>query len=77
MIRTHYDKEYEYFLDHFQGTPVKILRDRKTGEIMFDAASVATCLGYESADDMMSRDEFLDLINEQKKETGQSPFREV
>ena len=77
MIRTHYDTQYEYFLDHFRGTPVKILRDRKTGEIMFDAASVATCLGYKSADDMISRDEFLDLINEQGKETGQSPLRQL
>lgn len=77
MIRTHYDQQYEYFLDYFQGIPVKIMRDRKTGEILFDAASVAACLGYESTADMMSRDEVLDLINEHKKEMGESPFRQL
>ena len=57
MIRTHYDQENEYFLDYFQGIPVKIIRNRKTGEILMDAHSVAKCLGFESTEDMMGRDE--------------------
>ena len=77
MIRTHYDAQYEYYLDYFQGIPVKILRDRKTNEILFDASSVAKCLGYESTQDMMSRDDFLDLINQHNRETGKSPLRKI
>lgn len=40
MIRTHIDAQYEYFLAHFEGIPIKILRDRKTDEILFDADCV-------------------------------------
>lgn len=77
MIRTHVDAQYEYYLDYFQGMPVKILRDRKTGEIFFDAGSVTKCLGYESTQDMMSQDEVLDLINQHKRETGESPLKRI
>jgi prophage antirepressor-like protein len=77
MIRTHYDSDYEYYLAPFENLPVKILKDRKTGEILFDAASVAACLGYQSTTDMMSRDEVLDVINTHIKETGESPLKRV
>ncbi len=77
MIRTHYDADYEYYLTHFGSTPVKILKNRKTGEILFDAGSVAACLGYRSTADMMSKDEVLDAINSHINETGESPLKRV
>lgn len=77
MIRTHYDDQYEYFLAYFEGTPVKIMRDRKTNEILFDAGSVAECLGYESTEAMMSDDQVLDAINDHTKATGASPLRRL
>jgi prophage antirepressor-like protein len=77
MIRTHYDSNYEYYLAHFQNVPINILKDRRTGEILFYAASVAACLGYQSTADMMSQDEVLDIINTHIKETGESPLKRI
>ncbi|QIP12235.1 hypothetical protein G8759_06130 [Spirosoma aureum] len=77
MIPTHTDEKYEYYLDYFQGTPVKILRDRQTGEILFDAGSVAECLGYKSTQAMMSDNRVLDTIYEHMQQTGVSPLRKV
>lgn len=77
MIKTHYDDTYEYYLDYFEGIPVKILRDRKTGELLFDAGSVAECLGYASTQAMMSDDQVLDIINEHTRQTGESPLRKL
>ncbi|MBD2752023.1 BRO-N domain-containing protein [Spirosoma validum] len=77
MIRTHYDDTYEYYLSYFEGTPVKILRDRKTGEILFDAASVAECLGYSSTESMMKDDQVLDCISAHINQTGESPLRRI
>lgn len=71
------DNNYEYYLDFFEGKPVKIMRDRKTSEILFDGESVAAYLGYDSMQTMMSQDEVLDCINEHTKETGTSPLRKV
>ncbi|WP_420147567.1 hypothetical protein, partial [Spirosoma sp.] len=70
MIHTHSSSQYEYFLSYFEATPVKILRDRKTGELLFDLASVAKCLGFASTEAMMSNDHVLDYINLQIKQTG-------
>ncbi|SFF25796.1 hypothetical protein [Spirosoma endophyticum] len=77
MIKIHYDDKYEYYLSYFEGIPVKILRDRKTGEILFDAGSVAECLGYESTQAMMSDDQVLDTINQHTQETGTTPLRRI
>ncbi|GAB3953285.1 hypothetical protein GCM10028805_36680 [Spirosoma harenae] len=77
MIHTHSDSQYDYFLDYFQGIPVKSLRDRKTGEIHFDLNSVAECLGYASVESMMSDDRVLDAINDHTQQTGKPPLQRL
>lgn len=77
MTKTHETPTHEYFLDYFQGQPVRIMRDRKTGEILFNLSNVAKCLGYESTEAMMSDDQILDSINKHKQQTGESPLRKL
>lgn len=68
---------HDHYLSHFEGVPIRIAQDRKTGEILFDAESIAECLGFASAHDMMSRDEVLDLISGHLKTEQQSPIRRI
>ncbi|MBD2702638.1 hypothetical protein IC229_18470 [Spirosoma sp. BT702] len=77
MVRTHFDSQYEYFVDFFQGKPVKMMRDRKTGELLFDAESVAPILGFASAEEMFSNDAVLDLLNEQITKGQGRPIRRM
>lgn len=64
MIRTHFEAQYEYFLNYFQGTPVKTPRDGETGKILFDAGIIAAYLGYESTEYMISRGRALYIVNQ-------------
>ena len=45
MQKTGEDKNYIYFMDHFQDTPVQVMQDKKTGEIFFNADDVVKILG--------------------------------
>lgn len=74
MIKTHETDTHTYFIDYFDGTQVKIMKNKKTGEILFDAESVAKILGYGSMQGMMSDDNVLDLVNELKRDTGKFPI---
>lgn len=77
MIKTHETATHDYYLDYFEGKPVRILRHKQTGEISFDLNSLAACLGYESAEAMMSDDRVLDCINEHTRQTGKSPLQKL
>lgn len=49
MQKTGEDKNYVYFMDHFQDTPVQVIQDKKTGEIFFNADDVVRILGFGSS----------------------------
>ncbi len=66
---------HDHFLDHFEGQPVRILRNRLNGEILFEGESVARCMGFESEQDMMSDDRVLDAIIDHIRQEGESPLR--
>ena len=69
MKKTSEDNNYIYFLDFFQGDPVRIMQDKKTAEILFNADDVIKILGLGSnITDFLSTDEGLDTINKFKQE---------
>lgn len=76
MIKLESDDRFDYFLDFFQGTPVKILRDKTTGEVLFDVESITNVFGYDSVEALMSSDAVLDLINDELKQ-GHNPIRRI
>lgn len=49
MQKTGEDKNYIYFMDHFQDTPVQVIQDKKTMEIFFNADDVVRILGFGSS----------------------------
>ncbi|MBD2703794.1 hypothetical protein IC229_24320 [Spirosoma sp. BT702] len=77
MRRIYIDLNYEHFVDYYQGREIKIKQDRKTGEILFDAESVAPILGFASAEEMFSNDAVLDLLNEQITNGKAKPIRRI
>lgn len=77
MVLVDYDSEYEYYLLYFRHTYVIVFRDRATGEIMFELDSLAACLGFESTEAMMLDDSVLDIVSDQIKRNGESPFRRL
>ena len=63
------DKKYIYFKDYFQGNEIKIIKNKLTDEICFDANDVVRCAGLaNSMDEFLSSDKGLDFISDCKKE---------
>ena len=60
MQKTGEDKNYIYFMDHFQDTPVQVIQDKKTGEIFFNADDVVRILGFGSSFICLETMEWLD-----------------
>ena len=67
-MKTNEDEKYVYYIDFFQGEPIRILQDKETGEILFNADDVARALDL-GADlkEFLGSDEGLDFINDFKK----------
>lgn len=62
------DLEYDYYISYFNGIEVRWTRDRKTQEFLINSDDASRCLGFDSLDDMLSKepkavDMFLDGIN--------------
>lgn len=77
-MKTNEDARYIYYFDSFQGMPIRILQDKETGEILFNADDVVRALDL-GADlkEFLGSDEGLDCINAFKKEhPGTKIFRE-
>ena len=55
------------------GTPVRFIRDRFTGEIRICVDDVARCLGYASLNDMLGEDACLDAISKLKNSNPDRP----
>lgn len=68
MQKTGEDKNYIYFLDCFQDTPVQVMQDKKTGEIFFNADDVVKILGLgDNLTEFLGTNSGLDFINDFKK----------
>lgn len=62
------DEKYEYFLSYFQGNPVRVLHDKKTDEILFDADQFCQALGLaDNLNQFLGTDEGLDNISKWKQ----------
>jgi len=63
------DSQFDYYIDYFQGTEVRMKKDKLTKQIYFSSESVAQCLGFKNTDEMIQSNNdvtnlFLDgLIN--------------
>ena len=69
MQKTGEDKNYIYFMDHFQDTPVQVIQDKKTGEIFFNADDVVKILGLgDNIKEFLGTDKGLDFINDFKRD---------
>ena len=65
MQKTGEDKNYVYFMDHFQDTPVQVMQDEKTGEIFFNADDIVKILGLgDNIKEFLGTDRGLDFIND-------------
>ena len=67
-MKTNEDERYIYYFDSFQGMPIRILQDKETGEILFNADDVARALDLGAdLNEFLGSDEGLDCINAFKK----------
>ena len=62
------DTQYDYYIDYFQGTEVRMKRDKTTNQIYYSSDSVAKILGFNNTDDMIQSNSditnaFLDGMN--------------
>ena len=72
---THEDFFHIYFEGFFQGNRVRLMKNKFSGAIMFNADDVSRCLGLGSSiNDFLSTDKGLDFISEWKKENPDKPF---
>ena len=52
---------------YYEGTPVRFIKNKFTGEIRIASNDVARVLGYETINDLLGTDGSLDAISEWKK----------
>lgn len=62
------DTQYDYYIDYFQGTEVRIKKDKLTQQIYFSSDSVAKILGFNNTHEMIQSNgdvtnAFLDGMN--------------
>ena len=77
MKITHITDTHEHYIDVVDGKPLRFLKNLQTGQIEIMADDLALMLGFESVHEMMSDNDVLDLMNEEKELTGKYPFRNV
>ena len=74
-IVTHEDFFHIYFEGYFQGNRVRIMKNKFSGAIVFNADDVCRCLDLgNSINDFLSTDKGLDFICDWKKENPDKPF---
>lgn len=67
------DKQY-FFRDFFEGNEIILIQEKSDPyEIYVSTESFAKVMGYKSAQDMLSDNDFLDKINEYMNSSG-NPF---
>jgi hypothetical protein len=69
----------EYFFSqifedvYYDGTPVRFIKNRFTGEIKISADDAARCIGFDSLNDLLGTDHSLDAISEWKRDNPDKP----
>ena len=58
---------------YYDGTPVRFIKNKFTGEIKIDANDCARCIGYASIHDLLGTDKGLDAISDWKKDNPDKP----
>ena len=60
---------------YYDGTPVRFIKNKFTGEIKIDANDCARCIGFDNINDLLGTDKGLDAISDWKKDNpGKSVF---
>jgi prophage antirepressor-like protein len=77
LIKINTTDTHEIYIGSFEGQQVRFFKDLITGDVRINAEDMARTLGYESAHDMLGRDESLDALNAAYKETGVWPLTEI
>lgn len=76
MIKTGETDTHAFYLSDFEGTPVRIAVEKETGEVLFDAESIAEIFDYTDAEDMLTDDKVMQcLAGEAQK--GAKPIHRV
>lgn len=62
------DAQFDYYIDYFQGTEVRMKKDKLTQQIYYSSDSVAKILGFNNTDEMIQSNSdvtnlFLDGMN--------------
>ena len=62
------DAQYDYYIVYFQGTEVRMKKDKQTHQIYYSSDSVAKILGFNNTDEMIQSNSdvtnlFLDGMN--------------
>jgi len=70
----HEDFFNKVFVSYFKGQPVRVILNKFSNEIKFDADDVVRIFGYNSVNDYLGSDNGLDFISENKKENPDRPI---
>ena len=47
------DLQFDYYIDYFEGTEVRMKKDKLTQQIYYSSESVAKILGFNNSDEMI------------------------
>lgn len=77
MKLIHQTETHLYYESYFEGQKVRMMQDKKTSELKFNAEDTAKILGYGSLEKMMLDDAVLDALNEEYQEKGVFPISKI
>jgi hypothetical protein len=65
------DEKYKYYIDYFNGNPMKFIVDKETDSLNVDGDSVAQLLGFNDFEEMInSSDDYMNLFLDELKNGG-------
>nr|WP_293839871.1 hypothetical protein [uncultured Arsenicibacter sp.] len=76
MIKTSETETHAFYLSDFEGTPVRIAVDKETGEVLFDAESIAEIFDYTDAEDMLTDDKVMQCLTSEAQK-GAKPIKKI
>jgi hypothetical protein len=68
---------HEIFVQVMNGMEVHIYIDKQTGKKRVDTQDLSLALGFKNEEGMLASNDFLDLMNSYKKQTGEFPYTVV
>ena len=75
LIPTRETPTHIFYQAHYDGQLIKLIKDKATDEVFFDAHSVALALGYPSQQAMLADEHALAAMREYAQESGDSAIR--